>query len=70
MTLATKLLKLGILFSVIGGLFILWVEYFALNGDCNPGGYYFSLWIFYPLILSLVMVAAGLILRRKPAVKS
>ena len=66
MTLAAKLLKLGIIVSVIGGLFILWIEAIALNDDCNPCGYYLSVWIFYPLILGLCMVAAGLILRRKP----
>jgi len=65
LTLATKLLKLGTVVSIIGGLFVLWVEDFALNDDCNPCGYYLSLWIFFPLILGLGMVAVGLILRRK-----
>ena len=65
MTLATKLFKSGIVISVFGGLFFLWIEYVALNDDCNPCGYYLSLWIFYPLILGLGMVAVGLVLRRR-----
>lgn len=63
--LATKVLTLGILVSVIGGLFILLIEELALNDDCNPCGYYLSLWIFYPLILGLGMVAVGFALRRR-----
>jgi len=65
LTLATKLVRSGIAISVIGGLFILWVEYSALNDDCNPCGYYLSLWIFSPLILGLGIVVVGLILRGK-----
>jgi len=67
LTLATKLLALGILVSVIGGLFILLVEELALNDDCNPCGYYFSLWIFYPLIPGIAMFVIGLVLRRREA---
>lgn len=70
MAFATKLLGLGTLVSVIGGFFILWVENLALNDDCNPCGYYLSLWIFCPLIVGLGMVIVGLVLRRKPEVKS
>jgi len=65
LTPAKKLLSLGIIVSVIGGLFILLVEDLALNDDCNPCGYYFSLWIFYPLILGIALIVVGLILRRK-----
>jgi len=67
LTLATKLLALGVLVSVVGGLFILLIEDLALNDDCNPCGYYFSLWVFYPLILGIALVVIGLILRRKQA---
>jgi hypothetical protein len=64
LTLATKLAKSGTAISIIGSLFILWIEYSALNDDCNPCGYYLSLWIFYPLVLGLGMVAIGFAMRR------